>query len=39
MLVAGMIPLSTAMQATGAAEQLADGLVDVVGDVGPVRRC
>lgn len=34
-LVAGMIPLSTAMQSTGAAQQLADGLVDIVGDAGP----
>jgi di/tricarboxylate transporter len=34
-LVAGMIPLSTAMTQTGAAERLADGLVDAVGDAGP----
>ncbi len=34
-LVGGMLPLSTAMTQTGAAEQLADGLVDVVGDAGP----
>jgi di/tricarboxylate transporter len=34
-LVAGLIPLSTAMSETGAAERLADGLVDVVGDAGP----
>jgi di/tricarboxylate transporter len=34
-LVGGMIALSTAMIETGAAEQLADGLVDVVGDAGP----
>jgi di/tricarboxylate transporter len=34
-LVAGMIPLSTAMSVSGAAERLADGLVDVVGDSGP----
>ena len=34
-LVAGMIPLSTAMVSSGAAEKLADGLVDVVGDAGP----
>jgi di/tricarboxylate transporter len=34
-LVAGMIPLSTAMQATGAAELLADHLVAIVGDAGP----
>jgi di/tricarboxylate transporter len=34
-LVAGMLPLSTAMRTTGAAEQLASRLVDVVGDSGP----
>jgi di/tricarboxylate transporter len=34
-LVAGMIPLSTAMQTSGAAEDLATGLVRVVGDAGP----
>ena len=34
-LVAGMIPLSTAMQETGAAAKLADVLVRVVGDAGP----
>jgi di/tricarboxylate transporter len=34
-LVAGMIPLSTAMIASGAAGQLADRLVDVVGGAGP----
>jgi di/tricarboxylate transporter len=34
-LVAGMIPLSTAMTQTGAASKLADVLVDVVGDAGP----
>ena len=34
-LVAGMIPLSTAMVETGAAETLAEGLVDLVGDAGP----
>jgi di/tricarboxylate transporter len=34
-LVAGMIPLSGAMIETGAAQRLADGLVDVVGDAGP----
>jgi di/tricarboxylate transporter len=34
-LVAGMIPLSTAMVSSGAAETLAEGLVDVVGDAGP----
>jgi len=35
LLVAGMIPLSTAMQQTGAAKKLADRLVDGVGDAGP----
>lgn len=35
LLVAGMIPLSTAMQQSGAAETLADGLVGLVGDAGP----
>ncbi|HYN33532.1 MAG TPA: SLC13 family permease, partial [Ilumatobacteraceae bacterium] len=34
-LVAGMIPLSTAMQTTGAARQLADALIRIVGDAGP----
>jgi di/tricarboxylate transporter len=34
-LVAGMIPLSTAMISTGAAQRLADALVDVVGGAGP----
>lgn len=34
-LVAGMIPLSTAMIETGAAQQLADRLVDLVGGSGP----
>ncbi len=34
-LVAGMIPLSTAMRVTGAADDLANALVDVVGDSGP----
>jgi len=34
-LVAGMIPLSTAMVQTGAAETLADALLDVVGGSGP----
>lgn len=34
-LVAGMIPLSTAMRASGAADRIADGLVAVVGDAGP----
>jgi di/tricarboxylate transporter len=34
-LVAGMIPLSTAMISSGAAGRLADQLVAVVGDAGP----
>jgi di/tricarboxylate transporter len=34
-LVAGMIPLSTAMVVSGAADELADLLVDVVGDGSP----
>ncbi len=34
-LIAGMIPLSTAMIETGAARQLADGLVDLLGGAGP----
>lgn len=34
-LIGGMIPLATAMTQTGAAESLADRIVDVVGDAGP----
>ena len=34
-LVAGMIPLSTAFTKTGAAQTVADGLLDLVGDAGP----
>jgi di/tricarboxylate transporter len=34
-LVAGMIPLSTAMVQTGAAERLANGITSLVGDAGP----
>ena len=34
-LVAALTPLSTAMQVTGAAALLADGLVETVGDAGP----
>jgi di/tricarboxylate transporter len=30
-----MIPLSTAMQTTGAAQELADALIRIVGDAGP----
>ena len=36
-LVAGMIPLSTAMTETGAAAGSPTRLVDVVGDGGPTR--
>jgi di/tricarboxylate transporter len=35
-LVAGMIPLSTALVETGAAQTIADGLVNVVGGLGPL---
>ena len=35
-LVGAMMPLSTAMYETGAAALLADGLVNIVGDSGPV---
>jgi di/tricarboxylate transporter len=34
-LVGGMIPLSTAMQTSGAADDVADRLVDIIGDSGP----
>jgi di/tricarboxylate transporter len=34
-LVGGMIPLSTAMLNTGAAQLIADGLIAVTGDLGP----
>jgi di/tricarboxylate transporter len=34
-LVAGMIPLSTAMTTSGAAQTLADNLVHATGDLGP----
>jgi di/tricarboxylate transporter len=34
-LVAGMIPLSTAMTETGAATTLAEGIVDLVGEASP----
>ena len=34
-LVAGMIPLSTAMAVSGAADELAERLVAIVGDSGP----
>lgn len=34
-LVAGMIPLSTAFQSTGAAQLIADTMASLVGDAGP----
>lgn len=34
-LVGGMIPMSTAIEQTGAADKIAHGLVTVVGDSGP----
>jgi di/tricarboxylate transporter len=34
-LIGGMVPLSHALQSTGAAEQIAHGLVSVVGNAGP----
>lgn len=34
-LVGGMIPMSTAIEETGAADKIAHGLVSVVGDSGP----
>jgi di/tricarboxylate transporter len=34
-LVAGMIPLSTAMTQTGAAQRIADTIVDTLGELGP----
>jgi len=34
-LIAGMIPLATAMTKTGAAQLIADWLIHVVGDAGP----
>jgi di/tricarboxylate transporter len=34
-LVGAMIPVSTAMQVTGAAERIATALVDVIGDSSP----
>ncbi len=34
-IVGGMLPLSTALQVTGAADQMANALVDVVGGFGP----
>jgi di/tricarboxylate transporter len=34
-LIAGLIPVSTALQDTGAADKIASVLLDVVGDAGP----
>jgi di/tricarboxylate transporter len=34
-LIAGLIPISTALQDTGAADKIASVLLDVVGDAGP----
>ena len=34
-LIAGMLPLGTAMQDTGAASYLADQVIDLLGDAGP----
>lgn len=34
-IVGAMLPLSVALQQTGAADTMANGLVDVVGDAGP----
>jgi di/tricarboxylate transporter len=34
-LIGGLLPLSTAMTQTGAADDVADGLLAVVGDAGP----
>jgi len=35
-LIAGMLPLGVAMQQTGAAQLLANGMVSLIGDLGPV---
>jgi di/tricarboxylate transporter len=35
-LIAGMLPLGTAMERTGAASFLAEGMVDLVGPLGPL---
>ncbi|TVR35651.1 MAG: SLC13 family permease [Nitriliruptor sp.] len=36
LLVAGIIPLSTAIQRSGAGEQIADALIGAVGEAGPI---
>ncbi|HSG43178.1 MAG TPA: SLC13 family permease [Anaerolineales bacterium] len=35
-LVAGMLPLGTAMETTGAARYIADGMLSVIGGMGPL---
>lgn len=35
-LIAAMIPMAIALEKTGGAQQIADGLVDTVGSLGPV---
>lgn len=35
-LIAGMLPLGTAMESTGTARFLSDGVVNVAGDLGPL---
>ena len=35
-LIAGMLPLGVAMESTGAAQFLADGLIGVIGGFGPI---
>jgi di/tricarboxylate transporter len=35
-LIAGMLPLGTAMQQTGAAQFLANGMIALIGDLGPM---
>lgn len=36
LLVAGMIPLSTAIQTSGAADLISDGILVLLGDAGPI---
>jgi di/tricarboxylate transporter len=35
-LIAGMLPLGIAMESTGAAQFLADGLIGIIGGLGPI---
>jgi di/tricarboxylate transporter len=35
-LIAGMLPLGTAMETTGTARYLAEGIVSIMGDLGPI---